>query len=65
MVMTGPLKQAIMAGASSMELKKIAIAQGMQTLRQNALKKMLRGETDAMEVFKNTAPDGDNQQKTA
>lgn len=59
MVLSDPIKQAIMTGSSAIKLKQIAIANGMNTLRKNALRKMLRGDTDAIEVIKNTAPDTD------
>jgi type IV pilus assembly protein PilB len=57
MVINDNLREAIMKGAPAMTLKKIAMAAGMRTLRQNALLKMLRGETDALEVVANTASD--------
>lgn len=57
MVINDDLREAIMKGAPAMTLKKIAMQNGMRTLRQNALIKMLRGETDAIEVVANTASD--------
>lgn len=57
MVINDDLREAIMKGAPAMTLKKIAMKAGMRTLRQNALIKMLRGETDAVEVVANTASD--------
>lgn len=60
MVITDSLREAIMRGAPAMELKRIAMGNGMRTLRQNALIKMLRGETDALEVVTVTASDDEN-----
>lgn len=57
MVINDDLREAIMKGAPAMTLKRIAMQAGMRTLRQNALIKMLRGETDAIEVVANTASD--------
>ncbi|MBF0440890.1 MAG: type IV-A pilus assembly ATPase PilB [Oligoflexales bacterium] len=51
------IKEAILAERSSMELKRIAMENGMKTLRQNALAKLIAGETDAREVVKATATD--------
>ncbi len=57
------VKQAILENASSMELKRVAIASGMRTLRQSALNKMIQGVVTAKEVIKTTAADriDDNQ----
>ncbi len=57
MVINDDLREAIMKGAPAMTLKRIAMQNGMRTLRQNALIKMMRGETDAVEVVANTASD--------
>lgn len=65
MVINDDLREAIMKGAPAMTLKKIAMASGMRTLRQNALLKMLKGETDALEVVANTAADDDNSDSSA
>ncbi|MFB6262427.1 MAG: GspE/PulE family protein, partial [Bradymonadaceae bacterium] len=47
----------IIQGYSSAELKAEAIRMGMDTLRQDAIKKMLDGVTTPEEVARNTAPD--------
>ncbi|MFW7378098.1 MAG: type IV-A pilus assembly ATPase PilB [Oligoflexus sp.] len=60
MVITDELRQAIMRSAPAMELKKIAMREGMHTLRQNGLIKMARGEVDALEVVKVTSSDTDS-----
>ena len=43
--------------ASAGELKKLAIEQGMLTLRRDALQKLKRGLTSVEEVLKETAAD--------
>ncbi|MES2744099.1 MAG: ATPase, T2SS/T4P/T4SS family [Bdellovibrionota bacterium] len=65
MVINDDLREAIMKGAPAMTLKRIAMNNGMRTLRQNALIKMLRGETDALEVVANTASDEESLNPTA
>jgi type IV pilus assembly protein PilB len=57
MVINDELRTAIMRAAPAMELKLIGMRNGMRTLRQNGLIKMLRGEMDALEVVSNTAAD--------
>ena len=57
--MNDEIKDAILDGSSSMELKKIAIKNGMKTLRQNALIKLIKGEIDIIEITKTTASDED------
>ncbi len=59
MVINDELRSAIMRIAPAMELKTIGMRNGMRTLRQNGLIKMLRGEMDALEVVSNTAADDD------
>lgn len=61
MVITDDLRRAIMSQVTSMELKQIGIRGGMKTLRQNALRKLLRGETDILEVVKVTAADKEKE----
>lgn len=58
--MSDPVREAILDGAASMRLKKIAMANGMRTLRQSAINKMVQGITDAAEVTSSTAPDSDD-----
>lgn len=57
MIVNDDLRKAIMDGAPAMELKRIGMLSGMRTLRQNALIKMLRGETDPLEVVSVTSAD--------
>lgn len=51
------LKEAILNGYSTAELKAEAIRLGMDSLRMAAVKKMLEGVTSPEEVVRNTAPD--------
>ena len=55
--MIDPLKDAILNGASSMELKELAIEHGMKTMRMSANLRLLEGVTTIEEVLRNTAPD--------
>lgn len=57
--LTDPVKEAIIGGVSVMDLKKIAIAEGMRTLRQSALLKLERGIVSAENVAEVSASDGD------
>lgn len=57
MPMWDGLKDLVINGASSVELKQEAIRLGMQTLRMAALNKMMEGVTSLDEVIGNTAPD--------
>lgn len=64
MVINDALREAIMRGAPAMELKRIAMENGMRTLRQNALIKLARGQTDAIEVVKVTSSDKEEIEAT-
>lgn len=57
MVMTDPIREALIQGASTAELKKLAVANGMQTLRRSALKKLAEGKTILEEVLRVTRAD--------
>ncbi|MGI6395042.1 MAG: type IV-A pilus assembly ATPase PilB [bacterium] len=57
MKMTDAVKEAILNGASSIELKELAIQQGMKTMRMSANLRLLEGTTSIAEVIRNTAPD--------
>ncbi len=57
MELTDELKEFILSGASSLEIKREAIRQGMKTLRQSALIKLKQGITSIEEVVRNTAAD--------
>jgi type IV pilus assembly protein PilB len=51
------LKELVINGASTAELKAEAIRLGMQTLRMSAIAKLKIGMTSIEEVVGNTAPD--------
>lgn len=64
LVMNDAIKNGILRGESSLEIKKIAMRTGMKSLRQSALTKMLLGITSAKEVIKTTSPDHDSTSET-
>ncbi|MEM1349824.1 MAG: type IV-A pilus assembly ATPase PilB, partial [Myxococcota bacterium] len=55
--MNDDIKEAVLRGFSTAELKQEAIRTGMDTLRMSAIKAMLDGVTTPEEVVRNTAPD--------
>jgi type IV pilus assembly protein PilB len=57
MVMNEELKEYVLQGYSSAELKNEAIRLGMQTLRQASIQKLLEGTTNIAEVLRCSAPD--------
>lgn len=57
MKMDDTVKEAVLNGASAMELKEMAIANGFKTMRMNANDRLLEGVTTMDEVTRNTAPD--------
>ena len=57
MVVGDELSEFILNGASTLELKREAIRQGMSSLRMSALKKLAEGETSMKEVVRATAVD--------
>ena len=57
MVMTEEVKEYILNGASSAEIKRAAVKGGMMTLRASALKRMREGTTTIEEVLRVTAGD--------
>ena len=57
MELTEELKEFVLNGASSMELKREAIRGGMTTLRRSALNKLLEGVTTLSEVLRVSASD--------
>jgi len=59
MYMTENLREMVVKGANADDLKKIAVQNGMMTLRQAGLTKLYRGETTLEEVLNNSRPDGD------
>ncbi len=57
MAMSPALREMILDRASANEIKKVAIGEGMLTLRRDAIEKLKRGITSAEEVLKETASD--------
>ncbi|HTM58574.1 MAG TPA: type IV-A pilus assembly ATPase PilB [Candidatus Udaeobacter sp.] len=57
MPFTPKLRDLVLERASAGEIKKLAIAEGMLTLRRDALEKLKRGLTTVEEVLKETAAD--------
>ncbi len=57
MIMSDELREFILNGASTLELKREAIRQGMKTLRMSALTKLREGRTSIEEIVRATAPD--------
>lgn len=57
MVLTEPIKDFILNGASTAELKREAIRGGMMTLRRSALNKLLQGVTTLSEVHRVSTAD--------
>jgi type IV pilus assembly protein PilB len=55
--MSETLKEFVLNGASSAEIKKEAVRQGMLTLRRSALNKFMDGITTLSEVFRTSASD--------
>ncbi len=51
------IKKAILANESSLGIKKIAMQNGMKSLRQNALRRLAEGKVSAKEVVRSTVPD--------
>jgi type IV pilus assembly protein PilB len=57
MSFTEEVKEFVLNGASTLELKREAIRQGMKSLRMSAISKMEEGMTTLEEVVRATAPD--------
>ena len=57
MPMTPTIRDLVLERASANEIKRLAIEQGMLTLRRDALEKLKRGLTSVEEVLKETAAD--------
>jgi type IV pilus assembly protein PilB len=57
MTLTEELKEFVLNGASSVEIKREAIRGGMLTLRRSALNKLLEGTTTLSEVFRVSTAD--------
>ena len=61
--LSDPVRDAIISNAPAMKIKKVAMANGMRSLRQSALNKMAQGITSAQEVIKATASDNDDHDR--
>ena len=57
MIFNEEVREFVLNGASTMELKREAIRQGMKTLRMSAIGKLEEGLTSLEEVVRATAPD--------
>ena len=57
MPMTPKLRELVLERASANEIKKLAIDEGMLTLRRDGLMKLKRGLTTTEEILKETAAD--------
>ena len=55
MALSSPLRRAILKGASTEELREIAVSEGMLTLRMDGMMKVKKGITTLEEVVKETA----------
>jgi len=55
MALTSPLRRGVLKGASTEELRDIAVKEGMLTLRMDGMQKVKRGVTTLEEVVKETA----------
>jgi len=54
LVITEPIRELILARASSQQIRQKAVAQGMRTLRQDGLQKVIQGFTTISEVIRVT-----------
>ncbi len=61
--MSDPVREAILASEPAMRIKRIAMMNGMRTLRQSAINKMAQGISDVQEVIKTTASDQDDDKR--
>jgi type IV pilus assembly protein PilB len=57
LILNDAVKRAVAENASVMEIKNIAMANGMQTLRQSAWKKVFNGVTTVQEMLEASNPD--------
>jgi len=57
MEITDSIRELILDRAPIFEIKKVAREQGMLTLRETSLRKLLRGETTVEEIFRVTFAD--------
>ena len=55
MALSSPLRRGILKGASTEELREIAVSEGMLTLRMDGMVKVKKGITTLEEIVKETA----------
>jgi type IV pilus assembly protein PilB len=65
MLMTDPMREAILSGKSAIDMRRIAMLSGMKTLRQAALNKMVQGIISSQEVVKVSAATEEEEEKGA
>jgi type IV pilus assembly protein PilB len=53
MPMTSKIRELIFKNSSSVDIRKVAISQGMKTLYVDGIRKVLRGLTTLEEVYRN------------
>ncbi len=63
MLLNDEIRDAILKNRPAMDIKRIAMATGMRSLRQAALNKMVQGVISAQEVIRNTNSDTDSHNK--
>jgi type IV pilus assembly protein PilB len=56
--MTSGVKEVVLKSGTPQELKRLAIAEGMMSLRQSALQKLRLGQTTVQEVLNSSIGDG-------
>lgn len=59
LILTSKVKEEILKGGNELKIKKVGRAEGMVTMREDALKKAIDGFTSLEEVLRVTAPDED------
>lgn len=59
--LSDPIREAILAGTPTMKIKKIAMENGMRSLRQSGLNKLAKGLVSAIEVASTTSADHDDE----
>ena len=65
LVMNDPVKRAILDGKAAVDIKKVAMANGMRSLRQSGLTKLAQGIVNVAEIVKTTSPDSDRPTHSA
>jgi type IV pilus assembly protein PilB len=65
LVLNDAVKRAIAQNASALDIKRVAMANGMQTLRQSAWKKVARGITSIEEMLESSSSDSDSSSSNA